>query len=101
MRKVKVSVTQEQIKWGKQGEPESCPVALAICTKLHEIGGIPGKPYCTVSVTGSIFYISCKEKPEDVKMVIEQEINPRVAQKIARYDKYGTMAPFDFYLLLP
>jgi hypothetical protein len=90
MKRVKITVTRDDIKAGVRGSVFRCPVALAVLRQL-----LPG---FTVEVTNARIMVTPPETDHWRVEPAEFWLNRRAAWAITRYDITGKMEPFSFYL---
>jgi hypothetical protein len=79
----RITVTTEDIKLGIQADPEHCPVALAVWRKIGP---------ALVGADGVCMGRAGKGR--------KGELPRGVIRRIARYDNFGLMEPFEFWLQL-
>jgi len=83
MTKVKISVTQEHINYGRRGSCHDCPIALAVCAALRA-----GR----VRVTPGFI---------DYKRYLDIPLPAEAQLFITRFDAEVSVKPFEFELEIP
>lgn len=78
--KIKIKVTESDIKWSKLGDGESCPIAQAITRAGYKPSAGYFTIYATCAKTGKVY--STRTPTELTKFM-------------RRYDHYETVEPFN------
>jgi len=90
----KIDVLKTDIKKGKRGSCEKCPVVRAMCRTLSQ----KIENFESVSVHGPLMFVNTADAAAKKAYLVY--VSKQAAQFISKFDKGKPVKPFSFYLTI-